>query len=111
MTRLLRQIGVESAYALCSVKRADNLAQHPDYHGRQAVLDEAEALITRIVESDKCFSLRQLAVDGNDMLSLGLRGREIGQALELLLSAVMDGDLPNEKESLINEVKRTLVIL
>ena len=105
MTRLLRQIGVENAYALCNVKRADNLAQHHDYHGRQAVLDEAEALISRIVESDKCFSLRQLAVDGNDMLSLGLRGREIGQALELLLSAVMDGDLPNEKEALLAEIK------
>ena len=105
MTRLLRQIGVENAYALCNVKRADNLAQHRDYHGRQAVLDEAEALITRIVESDKCFSLRQLAVDGNDMLSLGLRGREIGQALELLLSAVMDGELPNEKEALLAEIK------
>ena len=105
MTRLLRQIGVENAYALCNVKRADNLAQHPDYHGRQAVLDEAEALITRIVESDKCFSLRQLAVDGNDMLSLGLRGQEIGQALELLLSAVMDGELPNEKEALMAEVR------
>lgn len=111
MTRLLRQIGVENAYALCNVKRADNLAQHHDYHGRQAVLDEAEALIGRIVESDKCFSLRQLAVDGNDMLALGLRGREIGQALELLLSAVMDGDLPNEKEALMDEAKRTLVIL
>ena len=105
MTRLLRQIGVENAYALCNVKRADNLAQHHDYHGRQAVLDEAEALITRIVESDKCFSLKQLAVDGNDMLSLGLRGREIGQALELLLSAVMDGDLPNEKEALLAEIR------
>lgn len=104
-TRLLRQIGVENAYALCHVKRADNLAQHRDYHGRQAVLDEAEALIARIVESDKCFSLKQLAVDGNDMLSLGLRGREIGQALELLLSAVMDGDLPNEKEVLMAEIK------
>lgn len=109
MTRLLRQIGVENAYALCNVKRADNLAQHRDYHGRQAVLSEAEALITRIVESEKCFSLHHLAVNGNDMLSLGLRGREIGQALELLLSAVMDGDLPNEKAALMEKVRKALL--
>ena len=105
ITRLLRQLGVEDTVALCQVKRADNLAQHPDYHGRQAVLAEAEALIRTVLEQDACFSLKHLAVDGNDLLALGLRGKAIGQMLEQLLTAVMDGEIPNEKAALLEAAK------
>ena len=106
MTRALRKLGVEDAFALCAVKRADNLAQHPDYHDRQGVIDEAESIIRTVLEKDACFSLKHLAVDGNDLLALGLRGKDIGQMLEELLTAVMDGDLPNEKEALLETAKK-----
>lgn len=111
ITRLLRKLGVEDSRALCAIKRADNLAQHPDYRERQREIHEAERIIDAILEKEHCFSLQHLAVDGNDLLSLGLRGKAIGQTLEQLLTAVMEGGLPNEKEALIKEVKRTLVIL
>ena len=105
MTRALRKLGVEDAFALCAVKRADNLAQHPDYHDRQGVIDEAESIIHTVLEKDACFSLKHLAVDGNDLLALGLRGKAIGQMLEELLTAVMDGEIPNEKAALLEEAK------
>ncbi len=105
MTRALRKLGVEDTFALCAIKRADNLAQHPDYHDRQSILDEAEALIRTVLEKNACFSLKHLAVDGNDLLALGLRGKAIGAMLEELLTAVMDGELPNEKEALLHAVK------
>ncbi|MBR5572420.1 MAG: CCA tRNA nucleotidyltransferase [Oscillospiraceae bacterium] len=108
MARALRKLGVEDTFALCAVKRADNLAQHPDYHDRQAVLDEAEALLHAVLEKDSCFSLKHLAVDGNDLLALGLRGKAIGQVLEQLLTAVMDGELPNEKAALLNAAKEQI---
>ena len=92
--------------ALCAVKRADNLAQHPDYHDRQSVLDEAESILRAILEKDACFSLKHLAVDGNDLLSLGLRGKAIGQMLEELLTAVMDGEISNEKAALLETAKK-----
>ena len=105
MTRALRKLGVEDAFALCAVKRADNLAQHPDYHDRQGVIDEAETIIRTVLEKDACFSLKHLAVDGNDLLALGLRGKDIGQMLEELLTAVMDGEIPNEKAALLETTK------
>lgn len=109
LTRLLHHLGVEDTYALCAIKRADNLAQHPDYQGRQREVDEAEAVIGAILEKEHCFSLHHLAVDGNDLIALGLRGKVIGQTLETLLRRVMDGELKNEKSILLEELKKTLV--
>ena len=105
MTRALRKLGVEDAFALCAIKRADNLAQHADYHDRQGVIDEAESIIRTVLEKETCFSLKHLAVDGNDLLALGFRGKAIGQMLDALLTAVMDEEIPNEKAALLEEAK------
>ena len=106
--RALRKLGAEDALALCAVMRAVKLAQHPVSHDRQAVLDEAESILRSLLEKDACFSLKHLAVDGNDLLALGLRGKAIGEMLEQLLTAVMDGELPNEKAALLERVKEKI---
>jgi hypothetical protein len=41
-----------------------------------------------------------LTVKGGDLMALGLRGREVGDALQYLLNAVLDGT-PNDKETLL----------
>ena len=53
---------------------------------------------------DACFSLKQLAVNGNDLKALGLRGPAVGRTLEALLNKVVDGELPNEREALLEFV-------
>ena len=58
-----------------------------------------------ILREDACFSLRQLAVNGRDLLALGLRGAEIGRALDFLLNEVVEGRLPNEQEALLAAVR------
>ena len=53
-------------------------------------------------------SLKQLAVSGNDLLALGIpQGKAVGQMLNRLLEAVMDGSLPNEREALLAYVSAT----
>ncbi len=103
--RLLRNIGETQFRRLLVVKRCDNLAQHPDYLGRQALIGQLEDLLELVLRQDSCFSLRQLAVNGNDLLALGLSGREIGQTLDRLLDGVVEGELPNEREYLLSLVK------
>ena len=39
-----------------------------------------------------------------DLLALGLRGAEIGRALDFLLNEVVEGRLPNEQEALLAAV-------
>lgn len=102
--RALRLLGEEELRLLLALKRADNLAQAPAYHGRQLELQKGEAILDRLLAEDACFSLRQLAVNGNDLLALGLRGPAVGQALETLLNRVVDGELPNERVALLSSL-------
>ena len=99
--RAMNQLGVEGLRQLCAVKRADNLAQHPDYRGRQREINEGEAILDELLRKDACFSLKQLAVNGWDMAALGLEGPAIGQMLQTLLEAVMDGAADNDRDTLL----------
>ena len=101
MRRLLHKLGERGVRDLLQVKRADNLAQASAYHGRQGQIDTLEALLQQALEQDACFTLRQLAVNGRDLLEQGYRGREVGAALQFMLDAVIDGTLPNEKQALL----------
>ena len=49
--------------------------------------------------------VKDLAVNGNDLMALGLSGREIGAELNRLLELVLDEQLPNEKLSLLAAVR------
>ncbi len=105
LRRMMNKLGVQGTRDLLEVKRADNLAQAPEFLERQKQIDKLEQLLEAIVEKDACFSLKQLAVNGNDLIAMGYRGKEIGQMLQFLLEMVMDETLPNDKELLIAKVK------
>ena len=87
------------------MKRADASACHPDFAWQTGQLDAVEAVLDSLLAQDACFTLRHLAVDGRDMMALGLRGREIGEALDALLTRVAEGELPNEKDALLAWVR------
>ena len=103
--RALRNLGEENLRRLIHIKRGDNLAQAPEYRHRQAEIDKAEAILDKLLAEDACFSLKQLAVNGRDAMQLGLKGPAIGRALEGLLDDVVNGDLPNEREILLQKMK------
>lgn len=104
--RALRALGETDLRRLIAVKRADNLAQAPAYWDRQRELDRAEEILKKLLAEDACFSLRQLAVDGCDMMKLGLAGPAIGRTLNLLLDAVVNGEQPNERAALLEAARR-----
>ena len=106
--RCLNALGEEGARRLIAVKRADNLAQSPSYRERQGELDRAEEILNDLLAQDACFSLRQLAVDGRDMMSLGLSGRAVGDMLRALLEQVLSETLPNERDALLSWAKQNL---
>ena len=53
-----------------------------------------------------CISLRDLAVNGHDLLQLGYSGPQIGQTLQYLLNQVLDENVPNEKNALLALLQR-----
>ena len=43
---------------------------------------------------------------GRDLIAAGLKGKAVGEALQALLEAVMDGKVPNEKDALLSEIRK-----
>ena len=104
--RALRVLGEGDLRRLLQVKRADNLGQAPAFHGRQAEIGKAEQVLEQLLAEQACFSLKQMAINGRDLLELGLHGPAVGAVLESLLDDVVEGRLPNEKEALLCAAKQ-----
>lgn len=101
IARALGKLGERDLRRLLDVKRADNLAQAPDYRFVQGEIHKAEAILDRLVAEGACVSLGRLAVNGRDLLGLGLSGPAVGKTLRTLLDAVLDETLPNERAALL----------
>ena len=102
LRQLLNRLGAEQARRLLTVKRADAMAQSERARGRLDELARSEALLERIIAERQAFSLKDLAIDGNDLIACGVApGPEIGRRLRLALDAVLDGRAENEREALL----------
>ena len=55
-----------------------------------------------VLRSGECFSLKHLAVTGEDLLGLGLRGRDLGEMLNFLLEYVMEFPENNRRDLLLS---------
>lgn len=102
--RRLVQIGEARFRDLLAIKKGDAVGQgtHPD---NVAELFETERRLNAVLAQDACLSLRQLAVDGNDMTALGLSGPAVGEMLHALLDAVVDGALDNTRPALLADAR------
>ena len=104
----LQKYGEEIFFDLIKLQRADNKGLSPDYLYRQKTYDKLEEIARQVIEENQCFSLKDLAVNGRDMMSLGLKGKSIGKALDELLKAVIEEKCDNDKESLIEYYHRNV---
>lgn len=65
----------------------------------------SEKELKNVLKSGECFSVRHLAVTGDDLLNLGLRGPELGEMLSFLLDYVMEYPDNNKREILMELAK------
>lgn len=61
-------------------------------------------LFKQVTRDAYCFSLKDLAIDGKDLLSLGYKGKDIGDILNALLENVMNEEIVNQKEALLSRI-------
>ncbi len=101
--RWLGRLGEESFFRLLEVKRCDVMGQnHAEVPQRLASVETLRAMAREIIAQGRCFSLKDLAVNGNDVIAAGVTpGPEVGAALAKLLDRVIDGDLPNDRAALL----------
>ena len=55
-----------------------------------------------VLKSGECFSMKHLAVSGDDLAALGLKGRELGEMLNFLLDYVIEYPDNNRRELLLS---------
>lgn len=106
--RLLRRLGEDSVRLLLQLRAADIRGQAPDCLPRLDTLRQVQDMMDTLAAEDACFSLKDLAVSGRDLIALGLQGQAIGAALEQCLTAVVEETLPNEREALLHYVQENL---
>ncbi|MBP0988939.1 MAG: tRNA nucleotidyltransferase, partial [Oscillospiraceae bacterium] len=100
----------EAAEQLLLLHKADVTAQAACHRAeRIEESDRLLAMLEKLRKEDASMSLKQLAVTGGDMMSLGIpQGKAVGEMLNALLEAVIDGALPNERAALLDYVKSCL---
>lgn len=108
--RWLGKLGEEELRELLLVQRSDLLGKDPSFWYELEELDENEQRINEIIAQNQCFTVAQLAVNGNDLREVGCtQGRLIGQLLEYLLDLVIDEECPNNREALLARANQYLV--
>lgn len=101
LRRWLNRLGEEDFFALLALQRGDTLALAPAYRNRVERLDQLAEQARRLLREKPCLTLGDLAVNGWDLMALGLEGRDIGAAQRRLLEAVLEGTVANEKTALV----------
>lgn len=97
LRRWLSRFGKENMLHLLELQRADfggkggEIGRITDFAAVETVLREQPEL-----------TVKDLAVNGHDLMALGLSGKAIGETLNELLSQVLDEKTPNNKEALLD---------
>lgn len=107
--RAVHRVGEERYPDIFALKRADILAQS-DYQqeDKLAYVKDYQHLYEQILAEKDCLNLKSLAVNGSDLIALGIKpGKEIGEILKGLLEEVLEDPSKNQKEYLLELVKKS----
>lgn len=107
--RLMQKLSDADILRLLEIKRCDRLAHAKDFQELPPDLALIPSVIEEIRTEDACLSLKTLAIDGADLMAIGIpEGKKIGTMLHTLLDDVIEERLPNEKNALLQAAKERI---
>lgn len=72
-------------------------------------MDAYERQYEEILQKKQCICLKQLAINGSDLIAAGMKpGKEIGTVLNGLLELVLDDPAQNTKENLLEQAHKIM---
>jgi len=102
--KLLKRLGEQNVDDLINLQIADIVGSKPPYDFEDVILLKNE--LKRIIETKEPISVKQLAVNGYDLIELGIKpGKRMGEILNELVQIVMDNPNTNNKECLLEIVR------
>ncbi|MBQ6851713.1 MAG: CCA tRNA nucleotidyltransferase [Oscillospiraceae bacterium] len=109
LRRRVSRYGEQPIRQLLILQRADYSSKGTGLHQDEGSFEQTRQLLDRLMEEEDCFAVKDLAVDGRDLLELGFApGPRVGACLEELLQQVLSEALPNEKDPLLQRAKEYL---
>lgn len=102
--RRLSQYGENTLRQLLMLQQADYNGK--GVSGEPPPFEEITALLEQILRQNTCLQISDLAINGHDLMALGITGPAIGKTLEYLLSQVLDESLPNDATTLLEAAKQ-----
>lgn len=104
LRRSLSRLGQEKVEMLLQLQQADMGSKGTGEYDGSNHFARVQMLLEEIYQENACLSLKDLAVNGRDLMALGLSGKAVGDCLNRLLRAVVDEELPNGREELLESV-------
>ena len=105
LRRRLSRLGEETLLQLLCLQEADMGSKGTGIPAESAQFPQLRQLLAEIKAENACLSVKDLSVNGHDLMAMGLSGPAIGKTLNELLEQVLDETLPNEKEALLSAAK------
>lgn len=108
--KLIEKIGYENMPKLFKLMEADRIAHKPPFDF--TALDKLKIAYYEICNNNEPISIKDLVVNGNDMIVLGItKGKDIGETLKYLLGKVLEDPANNDREILLNFAEQYKIIL
>lgn len=106
--RAASKIGGDRMWMVFLVQYADALAQNPQMLEPKLLRLEEDMRLYEQIEAEKQpFSIRDLAVNGNDLIRVGIKpGPALGETLQRLLEFVLEDPERNTRELLLEEMQK-----
>ena len=102
MNKLLSEMGYEQLLKLIQHSNADNESKNSELVKSNEILYE---MLNKAQEKNMQLTVNDLAIDGNDLMSIGFRGKEIGKIKKELLEKYLNEEIKNDRESLLKYLK------
>jgi len=105
--RAVHIIGQELFEDFLKVQRADVLSQNPSFYDENlGKLEKIHECFLEILEKKQCTTIKQLEINGFDLIELGIaQGRKIGEILGALLALVIEEPEKNTRKLLLEKAK------
>ena len=92
---------------LLALQKADFCSKGVGDQAEAKIFDQVAALLDEIIAEQDCLTVRDLAVNGRDLMDAGMEaGPRLGDCLDYLLTQVQEDKLPNEKDALLEAARR-----
>lgn len=109
LRKKLSKYGAENLTKLVKLQYADRVGTGTAISSAERLYEKTMLLTESLQQEEGCLQIRDLAIDGHDLMELGFApGPKIGQCQKYLLEQVLDGTVSNEKDNLLEKAKEFL---